>query len=106
MLNFTVAVDPSESVLGGTAEFTCMRTTASIEIESVEWLLNGTLLDNFNFSESDVTQRFIRFNGGIGRLVFNNLPLMPQITEIVCRATLRNGATVLSTATNLIVLQG
>ena len=106
MLNFIVALNPSGqlvSVPGGTAEFRCTSTTTSIEIESVEWLLNGTLLDKFN-SSSDVTQSFYPFSGGIGELMFTNLT--PQTTEIVCRAALSNGETVLSTATDLIVLQG
>ena len=108
-MNITVALNPSNqfvSVPGGTARFMCTRTMTSIDIESVEWLLNGTLLDNFNFNESDVTQRFIS-GFGIGELIFNHLPLTSQTTnEIVCRAALNNGETALSTATNLIVLQG
>ncbi len=74
-------------------------TCASISgiIISVEWLINGTELEDLSLT--NVEAGFI----GQGVLVFNNISVEYNNTNIQCRANLSNGETVDSNDFTLLV---
>ncbi len=69
-------------------------------ITSVEWLINGTRLEDLSLT--NVETQFIELfrQGG---LVFNNISVEYNNTNIQCRATLSNGETVDSNYFTLLV---
>ncbi len=69
-------------------------------ITSVEWLINGTPLEDLSLT--NVETQFIELfrQGG---LVFNNISVEYNNTNIQCRATLSNGETVDSNNFTLLV---
>ncbi len=69
-------------------------------ITSVEWLINGTRLEDLSLT--NVETQFIELfrQGG---LVFNNISVEYNNTNIQCRATLSNGETVDSNNFTLLV---
>ncbi len=69
-------------------------------ITSVQWLINGTRLEDLSFTNvvtdfSELTRQ--------GVLVFNNISVEYNNTNIQCRATLSNGETVDSNDFTLLV---
>ncbi len=72
------------SVQGGVAEFLC--SADFITVTGVQWLLNGTALQDLNLS--NVTTMFNNIGGS---LAFTNLPLEYNMTCIVCAANTSSG---------------
>lgn len=101
-----VLVHPSDrvvvAVLGGNITFTCVSWTPNI-ILNIQWLVNESSVEDFNLINvvSEFTQKF----GGIGKLVFFDLPLEYNNTCIQCMATLSSGYDSTSMET-ILLLQG
>lgn len=95
--------DPVRTVPGGNAVFRC-ASSGLITIR-VQWLVNGTLLENLNLM--NVTEEFTSIGGGIGLLQFKNLPIDYNMTEIQCEATLSSETTSFSiNVANLLIFPG
>ncbi len=80
--------------------YNCASSSATITITSVEWLINGTRLEDLSLTnvETDFSQVARQ-----GILLFNNLSVEYNNTNIQCRATLSNGETVDSNNVALLV---
>lgn len=87
------------SVPGGDATFRC--TSYSQTITGVQWLVNGTHLENLNLT--NVTKDFNAIGRGVGTLKFKNLPVDYDRIRIRCEATLPHRITVSSI--NFVVLR-
>ncbi len=72
------------SVQGGVARFIC--SDDAITVTGVQWLLNGTALQDLNLSNVNA-----RFSLQTGYLAFTNLPLEYNMTCIVCTANTSSG---------------
>ncbi len=70
-------------------------------ITSVEWLINGTRLEDLSLT--NVETEFSQLLTRQGTLVFNNISVEYNNTNIQCRATLSNGETVNSNIIPLLV---
>ena len=99
----TVSVFPPDqfvAVVNGSATFSCLSVGGGIV--SVQWLLNGSLLNsglqNVHTSFSPMFR--------VGILEFTNLPREYNNTRIGCRATATSGNTLLSRDATLLLLQG
>ncbi len=75
----------------------CASLSDTITITSVEWLINGTRLEDLSLTNefSQLTKQ--------GVLVFNNISMEYNNTNIQCRATLSNGETVDTNNVTLLV---
>ncbi len=71
-----------------------------LTITSVEWLINGTRLDDLSLT--NVAAEFSQLTRQ-GALVFNNISVEYNNTNIQCRATLSNGEAVDSNNSTLLV---
>ncbi len=69
-------------------------------ITSVEWLINGTRLEDLSLT--NVETQFIELSRQ-GILVFNNISVEYNNTNILCRANLSNGETINSNDFTLLV---
>ncbi len=89
------------SVQGGVARFFCSADT--ITITGVQWLLNGTALQDLNLSNVNTV---FSNDAGIqtGLLAFTNLPLEYNMTCIVCIANTSSG--VIESNNVSLVIQG
>ena len=74
--------------------------SGTINITSVEWLINGTRLEDLSLT--NVETEFSQLSRQ-GTLVFNNISVEYNNTNIQCRATLSNGETVDSNNVTLLV---
>ena len=88
------------SISGGSAEFNCI--SGSIKAVGVEWLVNGTPLENLNLS--NVTTVTTEFAVGFGVLTFTNLPVEYNMTRITCMQMFTSSTIV--NCTSLLLLQG
>ena len=80
--------------------YNCASSSATIT--SVEWLINGTPLEDLGLTNvvivfSELTRR--------GTLLFNDISVEYNNTNIQCRATLSNGETVDSNS-HILLVQG
>ena len=87
---------------GGTLNFFCLTTSSSPSFTAVEWMLNGTEIQEANTGGVSITEDFSARFGGTIRLkslseVYNN-------TVIRCRASFSNGR--ISSDTSTLLLQG
>ena len=96
------------SVLGGKATFRCLTPIPGAAIVSVEWLLNGIKLKDImgNISNVSVVFTTISNGNGIGSLLFADLPLEYNNTQVSCSANFTTGEVISTAASNLIILQG
>ncbi len=80
--------------------FNCATSSRTITITSVEWLINGTQLEDLSLTnvETEFSQLFRQ-----GLLGFNNISVEYNNTNIQCRVTLSNGETVDSNNSTLLV---
>ena len=89
---------------GGSATFKCLATNEN-SLSEVQWLVNGTALENLNLTNVDA-----QFNAGhtIGTLKFRAIPQRYNGTRIKCRAMLSSGSStpMSSDITSKILLQG
>ena len=83
---------------GGNPIYNCVSSSATIA--SVEWLINGTGLEDLNLT--NVVTEFSELTGQ-GILLFNDVSVEYNNTNIQCRATLSNGDTVNSWTSTLVV---
>ncbi len=74
--------------------------SSSGTITSVEWLINGTQLEDLSLT--NVETEFSQLSRQ-GVLVFNDISVEYNNTNIQCRATLSNGETVHSNSLTLLV---
>ena len=89
------AVNLVISTPGGDARFRCLSSSAI----GVEWLVNGTLLENLNLN--NVTTEFAEGIGGA--LLLTNLPVDYNMTRITCKV---DESSSVSNTTSLLLLQG
>ena len=93
-----VAVNPSNdffiTTIGANAQYSC---SASTPIESLQWLLNGTLVEELELDKVTVTEE--------GHLEFHNISVEYNYTSITCNATLTSGSVVTSEE-KLLLIQG
>lgn len=91
-----------EAIRGCGVSFYCTLETANFSnrVVGVQWLVNGTQLENLHLM--NVTEGFTTVGIGLGMLNFTNLPVSYNMTRIQCNATLTSGETSLST--NSVVL--
>ena len=71
---------------GQAAEFIC---SASEEISSVQWIVNGSALEDLNMNTSILT--ILSFAGGL--LTFQNVPLHNSGTTVQCVVTFPDSTT-------------
>ncbi len=83
---------------GANPTYNC--ASLSRTITSVEWLINGTRLEDLNLT--NVQREFSQLSRQ-GTLIFNNVSVEYNNTNIQCRATLSNGTTVDSTTSTFLV---
>ena len=94
-----VQIVPSDTFVstpGGVATFLCHSIDPSLEIDRVQWLVNGSLFEELDLG-LNVTSTFSR-DVQVGRLEFSNLPLEYNMTRIQCRVNrilISNGVTLL-----------
>lgn len=85
---------------GGNATFVC--TSTGMPIRDITWMANTTeLKESFN-----TTIEFADIGLGVGTLMFINITINYNNTEIKCRANHLSGAVVESNIATLLVLQG
>ena len=75
----------------------------SVNIASVQWLINGTRLEDLSLT--NVATIFVELTRQ-GSLLFNNVSVEYNNTNIQCRATLSNGETADSNNVTLFVEEG
>ncbi len=81
--------------------FNCgAASDVTITITSVQWLINGTPLEDLSLTNVETEFSPISEQGTI---VFNNISVEYNNTNIQCRATLSNGETVDSNNVTLLV---
>ncbi len=101
----SVTVTPSGqfvSTRGSMAEFAC-TVSPSAGVMDVQWLVNGSLLDNPTLFDATV-QYSSTF--GVGRLIFASLSSEFDMTRIGCRAVYSDRSSEDSTESTLLLLQG
>ncbi len=106
-LTSAVVLPPGEFVSfpGGNVDFTCLTSPASGDmIVSVQWIVNGSLLDTLVLR--GVSTEFSPISNGIGLLEFTNLPLEYNTTSIRCIVSFETGLTISSNEATLLLLQG
>lgn len=95
------------AIPGGNAVFNCLYflSGCSDRLVSVQWLVNGTLLDSTNLTNINTV-----FDGsiacGTGSLTFTNISLEYNMTSVSCRADLNSGRIITSNTNVLLLLQG
>ncbi len=85
-------------ISGNNPSMVCGSSSATIT--SVQWLINGTQYEDLSLT--NVVQRFSQLTGQ-ETLVFNNISVEFNNTNIQCRATLSNGETEDSNNVTLLV---
>ncbi len=88
------------SIPGYYSIYYCWSSSGIITITSVEWLINGTQLEDLSLTnvETEFSQLLRQ-----GTLVFNIISVEYNNTNIQCRATLSNGETADSNSVTLLV---
>ncbi len=89
------------STPGSRVIFTCV-VNPSDEVIGIEWLLNGTLLDNSNLVNATV----FLIARGLGQLEFASVSSELNMTRIECRALYSGGIIEDSDHSSLLLLQG
>ena len=84
---------------GQLAEFSCSDTE---EISSIQWIVNGSALEDLNIDTSILTTYL---SAGGGFLTFRNVPLHYSGTSVQCVLTLPDNTT-LSSNTATLQVQG
>lgn len=87
------------SFIGGRASFSCFLDG----ILSVQWLMNGTELEELNLTDVIVEFDNMRTTGN---LLFTDLPLAFNGTTIQCRVTLSSGSEAVSGNMFILLIQG
>lgn len=107
VMNSAFVIPPGTSVVypGDSFGYTCSPNDGIRVIGSIQWFLNGSLLDNQSLK--NVTDGLATFDGTIvsGRLEFVNLPLKYRMTQICCRIQYIMGSSEYS-ETVLLAVQG
>lgn len=91
----------------GSATYTCsfLSAVAGNEIVNIQWLVNGTLLDDLNLTISVETG--FDSNFGIGILTLTGLPLEYNMTTIGCNGEFNTGRFVSTKIdSSLLLVQG
>ncbi len=104
IITVVVVVTPHGQVVsipGGSAQFSC-TILPNDGVVAVEWLINGTVLENPSLSGATVD-----FFPGLGsRLVFASLSPKFNVTRIACRVVFTDGNKEDSTESTTCLLQG
>ena len=81
IFNTAIILDSPRRVhaLGAKATYICTDTT--LNVVGMQWLINGTQLENLNLSNVNA-----RFSRGVGRLEVSRIPLEYNDTSIQCIA--------------------
>ena len=91
---------------GGNATFHCYSLPFDIgRVTSVQWLINGSLLDSLGFDNAQPDFDPNSANG-IGSLILTNLTPNFNMTRVQCRAHFRSMPSSTSTEATIILLQG
>ena len=86
------------SVLGGTASFSCITSPGSNDlIESVQWLVNDTLLEELELDDVVTT---------LGQLRFRMVSELYNHTSIRCKGKLTSGTVSTSRDATVLLVQG
>ena len=86
------------TILGGSATFRCTASVTSNDfIESIQWLLNGTLVEDLDLENVEVS--------GLGNLRFFMIPGDYNHTSIKCKTNLTSGRAATSRA-GILLIQG
>lgn len=95
------------SYISGPAQFTCQPFFSRNTLVSVQWLVNGTRIENLvlNQTGTNVETRFSD-HLEVGRLTFTNLQANLNNSRIQCQSTYHSGTTETSSGTTMILLQG
>ncbi len=103
-IHLLVIVNPDQlvSTPGGSAEFLCAVLPNGDGVVDVQWLLNGTLLDDP--SQVDATVQYLGL--GLGELKLANLSSNLNVTRVDCRAIYIDGGEKDSVDSALLLLQG
>ncbi len=86
------------SIPDDNSTYTCGSSSATIT--SVQWLINGTQFEDLNLT--NVGTDFNEFSR-LGILLFSNLSVEYNNTNIQCRAVLNNGETLYSNNLTLLI---
>ncbi len=85
-------------IQGDDSRFNCLST--SVTFISVEWLINGTRLEDLSFTNVETP---FTAAATVETLLFNNISVEYNNTNIQCRATYDNGDTADSNNITLLV---
>ena len=91
------AVNDSRSIT-----YTCLSPTGLNEggIASIQWLLNGVLLEDLNLNNVNSS-----FDGGFGTLIFSRVRLDQNSTSVSCSVNFTSGR-VENSSDSLLLVQG
>ena len=96
------AVNDSRSI----TTFTCLSPIGLNEggIASIQWLLNGVLLEDLNLN--NVNSAFVSDGGGFGTLSFSRVRLDQNFTSVSCTVHYMSGRVENSSDSALLLVQG
>jgi len=100
---FSVILLPEHQLVstpGGSAGFFCRSLGAGHSVHSIQWLVNGSLVETVHLPNVMAT-----FAAGLGRLDFTNIPVEYNETIVRCVGTFPDGTTSTSPPSSLL-LQG
>ena len=89
------------STPGGTAEFTCVGSP-SAEVVGVQWLVNGTILEDLNLTNVTTTS----LGSGIEKMELANISVKHNKTRVRCTVEFITEGTQTSPSHTLMLLQG
>lgn len=78
----------------GNITFTCLTTHGNYYIQSIEWILNGTFIEDQN--EHDAQMQFSSSGNGLGTLSIANVPIHYNGTIVQCRARMGENTAMMS----------
>ena len=86
--------------------FTCLSPIGLNEggIASIQWLLNGVLLEDLNLN--NVNPSFVSDGGGYGTLSFSRVQLDQNSTSVSCTVHFMSGRVETSSDSALLLVQG
>ena len=93
------AIDSSKATT-----FTCLSPTGQGGIASIQWLLNGVLLEDLNLD--NVNSTFVGGVGGFGTLIFSRVRLDQNSTSVSCSIHFMSGHVENSSDSALLLVQG
>lgn len=87
------------SIPGGTATFVCR--SPGVKIISLQWLVNESLVENFNLSNVQT-----EFDNRSGVLIFHDIPVEYNMSRIRCMVFAEGNSEPLLSHQSILILQG